>query len=92
MPESTVHLPYFCDVNLIKAIAIFPIRIYQAVISPLLGQNCRHQPTCSQYTIEAIAEWGVFKGIWLGMKRISKCHPWGTSGYDPVPKNENKKP
>lgn len=92
MPESTVHLPYLCKVNLIKAIAIFPIRIYQAVISPLLGQNCRHQPTCSQYTIEAITEWGVFKGIWLGMKRISKCHPWGTSGYDPVPKNENKEP
>lgn len=76
--------------SLIKRIAIFPIRVYQLIISPLLGNNCRHLPTCSQYTIEAIHEWGAFKGFWLGLKRISKCHPWGTSGIDPVPKNENK--
>lgn len=72
--------------RIIKAIFIFPIRVYQYTISPLLGQNCRHSPTCSAYTVEAIQEWGPLKGIWLGMKRISKCHPWGTSGYDPVPK------
>ncbi len=72
--------------RIIKAIFIFPIRVYQYTISPLLGQNCRHTPTCSAYTVEAIQEWGPLKGIWLGIKRISKCHPWGTSGYDPVPK------
>lgn len=72
--------------RIIKALFIFPIRVYQYTISPLLGQNCRHTPTCSAYTVEAIQEWGPLKGIWLGMKRIAKCHPWGTSGYDPVPK------
>ncbi len=74
-----------------KEVFIFPIRIYQAVLSPFLGQNCRHEPTCSNYTIEAIREWGPIKGMWLGMVRISKCHPWGTMGYDPVPhKNTNE--
>jgi hypothetical protein len=75
-------------VHLLKRIAILPIRFYQLAISPLLGNNCRHLPTCSQYTVEAIEEWGPVKGIWLGLKRISKCHPWGTSGIDPVPKKK----
>lgn len=57
----------------------------------MLGAHCRHTPSCSQYVIDAIREWGAFKGIWLGVKRIARCHPWGTSGYDPVPKRlENK--
>jgi putative membrane protein insertion efficiency factor len=72
--------------SLIKRIFIFPIKLYQAVLSPHLGASCRHTPSCSQYAIEAIREWGVVKGIWLGAKRIARCHPWGTSGYDPVPK------
>ncbi|MDP4586979.1 MAG: membrane protein insertion efficiency factor YidD [Flavobacteriales bacterium] len=75
----------------LKQVLIFPIRIYQVAISPLLGQNCRHQPTCSNYMIQAIQEWGAIKGIRLGTKRILKCHPWGTSGHDPVPHNPNKK-
>jgi putative membrane protein insertion efficiency factor len=75
-------------VHLLNRIAILPIRFYQLAISPLLGNNCRHLPTCSQYTVEAIEEWGPVKGIWLGLKRISKCHPWGTSGIDPVPKKK----
>jgi putative membrane protein insertion efficiency factor len=66
-----------------------PIKIYQWVISPLLPNACRHTPTCSSYTIEAIQEWGPIKGIWMGIRRLSRCHPWGTSGYDPVPK-QNK--
>lgn len=65
---------------------IFIIKGYQLTVSPLLGANCRHTPSCSQYMIGAIKEWGLGKGAWLGMKRISRCHPWGTSGYDPVPK------
>lgn len=75
----------------LKQVLIFPIRIYQAAISPLLGQNCRHQPTCSNYMIQAIQEWGPLKGIRLGTKRILKCHPWGTSGFDPVPPNPERK-
>lgn len=71
---------------MLRKIFILPIRIYQATLSPLLGSHCRHTPSCSHYTVEAIQEWGVIKGIWLGMKRIARCHPWGTHGYDPVPK------
>lgn len=66
-------------------IFILPIRAYQIVLSPLLGKNCRFKPTCSQYMIDAIRIWGPFKGIFLGLKRISKCHPWGPHGHDPVP-------
>jgi hypothetical protein len=76
--------------KIVNAIFIFPVRIYQYSISPLFGSHCRHTPTCSQYTVEAIQTWGPIKGIWLGMKRISKCHPWGTSGYDPVPENPKR--
>ncbi|MFD0998779.1 membrane protein insertion efficiency factor YidD [Ohtaekwangia kribbensis] len=80
-------MKYITSKEVLRKIFILPIRFYQLSISPLLGSNCRHTPSCSQYTIEAIQEWGVFKGIWLGMKRIARCHPWGTHGYDPVPKN-----
>ena len=72
-------------------ILILPIRFYQLTISPLLPQSCRHIPTCSSYTIEALKVHGVFKGSWLAIKRFSKCHPWGTHGYDPVPRRKNKK-
>lgn len=64
---------------------IFLIRFYQTVISPLTPATCRFEPTCSHYSTEAIQKHGVLKGIWLSVKRISKCHPWGKSGYDPVP-------
>jgi putative membrane protein insertion efficiency factor len=77
--------------KLLRYVFIFPIKIYQIVLSPWLGSNCRHQPTCSNYAIQAINEWGIIKGLYFGIKRISKCHPWGTFGYDPVPKNDKKK-
>ena len=64
---------------------VIPIKLYQMLISPILGPNCRYHPTCSQYSIEAINKHGPFKGTWLAMKRISSCHPWGGSGHDPVP-------
>ena len=71
-----------------KKIIVYLIKFYQIALSPLLGSNCRFQPTCSQYMIEAINHHGVLKGISLGFKRISKCHPFGSKGYDPVPEKE----
>ena len=61
------------------------IRFYQLAISPWLGPSCRFTPTCSQYGLEAFKKYGVFKGFWLTVKRIARCHPWGGHGYDPVP-------
>jgi putative membrane protein insertion efficiency factor len=71
-----------------KKLFIFPIRLYQRFLSPLLGKNCRFEPTCSHYAADAISEWGVLKGLWLGVRRILKCNPWGPFGYDPVPKKK----
>ncbi len=61
------------------------VRCYQRFLSPLLPNVCRYRPTCSEYFIEALQTHGVVKGSWLGIKRILRCHPWGGSGYDPVP-------
>ena len=77
--------------RIIIEIPVTLIRIYQFLVSPLIGQNCRFTPTCSQYMIDALNEHGLFKGLWLGSKRICKCHPYGGSGYDPVPKKQIKK-
>ena len=71
--------------RIFSLLLIIPIKIYQTIISPLLGPSCRFTPTCSQYAVEAIQKYGPFKGSWLSFKRIIKCHPWGGSGYDPVP-------
>ena len=65
---------------------ILMIRLYQLFISPLLGQNCRYLPTCSEYSIKSLKEHGLFRGSILSIKRISKCHPFGSHGFDPVPK------
>jgi uncharacterized protein len=61
------------------------VYFYKYAISPITPASCRHVPTCSSYMIEAIKVHGPFKGTFLGLRRISKCHPWGTHGYDPVP-------
>ena len=72
-----------------RRIVSFPfialIKLYQWVISPLLGPKCRFTPTCSQYAIEALKKYGPLKGGWLSLRRISRCHPWGGHGVDPVP-------
>ncbi|HAR72485.1 MAG TPA: membrane protein insertion efficiency factor YidD [Flavobacteriaceae bacterium] len=68
---------------------ILLVRFYQLAISPWMGSNCRFQPTCSSFMIEALKEHGLLKGLWLGTKRIGRCHPWGGHGYDPVPKKKN---
>lgn len=69
----------------IRKLAILPIRIYQWCISPLLPKSCRFYPTCSAYAIEAITLHGIFKGSWLALRRILRCHPLNDGGYDPVP-------
>lgn len=78
----------------LKSVLIFPfilvIKIYQLFISPLTPATCRYQPTCSSYAKEALETHGLLKGGWLGLKRIFSCHPWGGSGYDPVPPKQVK--
>jgi hypothetical protein len=72
-----------------KQVLIFPflvlIRFYQWFISPLTPPSCRFMPTCSQYSLEALQKHGLIQGSFLAIKRISRCHPWGGKGYDPVP-------
>ena len=68
-----------------RGVAVVVVRGYQYVISPMLGHHCRFYPTCSEYTCQAIERYGIAKGSWLGIKRISRCHPWQPGGVDPVP-------
>ena len=71
--------------KIISRFFIFLIRLYQYLLSPILGASCRYTPTCSQYGLEAIRKHGPFKGGWLTLKRIASCNPWGGHGHDPVP-------
>ncbi len=71
--------------KILQFIVLLPVYFYRYSISPLFSPRCRYTPTCSQYTIEAVKKHGIIKGGWLSIKRISSCHPWGGSGYDPVP-------
>ena len=71
--------------GLLAGILHWLIRGYQLVISPIIGPRCRHLPSCSEYAIEAILRFGALRGGWLAIRRIIRCNPWGTSGYDPVP-------
>jgi putative membrane protein insertion efficiency factor len=79
-------------VKTLSKIAIYPfyllIRFYQEAISPFLPSSCRFEPTCSAYFIEALKTHGLFYGFYLGTKRILSCHPWGKTGYDPVPEKK----
>ncbi len=68
-----------------KRVLIACIRGYQYLISPLLGPHCRFHPTCSAYAMEALQRYGVFKGTWLALRRVGRCHPFHEGGYDPVP-------
>lgn len=67
------------------ALLIIPVKLYQWFLSPFLGASCRYTPTCSAYTIEALKKHGPVKGLWLSIKRILSCNPWGGHGHDPVP-------
>jgi len=77
-----------------KSLFILPVRLYQWLLSPILrnvfGMRCNYEPSCSHYMVGAIQEWGVIKGIWLGLKRIWRCHPWAKHDhFDPVPKKQS---
>ncbi|MBP3828151.1 MAG: membrane protein insertion efficiency factor YidD [Prevotella sp.] len=67
------------------ALLLIPIWFYQKMITPYTPPSCRFTPTCSEYARQALIKHGPIKGLWLAIKRISRCHPWGGSGYDPVP-------
>jgi uncharacterized protein len=71
--------------KIISRFFILIIKFYQRAISPLLPASCRYNPTCSEYGIQSIKKHGPIKGSWITIKRLSSCHPWGGSGYDPVP-------
>jgi len=79
---------------MLNKVIIFPlliiIKAYQIILSPILGNNCRFLPTCSEYSIESLKAYGLIKGIFLTVKRIGKCHPWGSHGYDPIPSKNIK--
>ena len=72
--------------NILTLILIKVIKGYKYLISPLLGNSCRYLPTCSEYSIEALNEFGLVKGFYLSIKRILSCHPWGKGGFDPIKK------
>jgi putative membrane protein insertion efficiency factor len=69
----------------LRALLLGLIRLYQLTLSPWLGRQCRYEPTCSRYAAEALERHGIRRGLWLAAKRLGRCHPWGRSGYDPVP-------
>ena len=77
--------------RIIIEIPVTLIRIYQFLVSPLLGQNCRFTPSCSQYTIDSLRQHGIMYGLYLSIRRITSCRPGGRQGFDPVPRNGSKK-
>jgi putative membrane protein insertion efficiency factor len=72
-----------------RHILIALIKLYRYAISPYLAPSCRYTPTCSSYAIEAVQRFGIFRGSWLAVRRIGRCHPWHAAGYDPVPENNS---
>ena len=77
------------EMNVVAYGAILLIRGYQKFISPFLGVRCRFYPSCSQYAVLAISEWGLFRGVWLTARRLVKCGPWHEGGYDPPPRKKS---
>jgi putative membrane protein insertion efficiency factor len=72
-----------------RKLATMMLRAYQLIVSPWFGRACRFEPSCSAYALEAVETYGAFRGSWLTLRRLVRCHPWGGSGYDPVPKHSH---
>jgi hypothetical protein len=72
-------------VTALARLVALPVRAYRLLLSPWIGHGCRFQPTCSAYALEALERHGALRGGWLAARRLASCHPWGRSGYDPVP-------
>ncbi len=85
VPEQNNVKPEF---TLAARFIALPVQFYRYGISPLMPSRCRHIPTCSEYTLEALQKHGPANGLWLSIKRIGRCHPWGSHGYDPVPEKK----
>ncbi|MEN6370142.1 MAG: membrane protein insertion efficiency factor YidD [Thermotogota bacterium] len=81
-------MPY--PASVLRKVLVLPIKVYQRVISPLLRPRCRFYPTCSQYAVEAIETHGPFRGSWLALRRLLKCHPLHPGGFDPVPPRKSE--
>ncbi|MES9828640.1 MAG: membrane protein insertion efficiency factor YidD [Candidatus Thiodiazotropha sp.] len=73
-----------------RRIVIYLIKLYRTILSPFVGQHCRFYPSCSTYALEALEKHGTLQGLWLTIKRISRCHPWHEGGVDPVPEPRKK--
>jgi putative membrane protein insertion efficiency factor len=77
--------------NIMRKLVLSLVRLYQICISPVLPPRCIHVPTCSEYMLEAVQQYGAWYGLWLGVKRLFRCHPFAHGGYDPVPTKANEK-
>ncbi|MGM0552354.1 MAG: membrane protein insertion efficiency factor YidD [Pseudomonadota bacterium] len=78
--------------TVIRKLALLPVRAYQYGLSPFMVPHCRHFPSCSEYTVEAVETHGVLRGFWFSLRRILRCHPWSPGGYDPVPEPRESVP
>jgi putative membrane protein insertion efficiency factor len=85
MKQTLITVIYSWIKRMLGLLFLGLIRFYQVAISPMTQSSCRYTPTCSQYAIESVGKYGPFKGGWLAIKRLLRCHPWGGHGYDPVP-------
>jgi putative membrane protein insertion efficiency factor len=78
-------------IRFMRNVMCFPIKLYQYAISPYIKPSCRFYPSCSQYAVQAIGNFGVWKGLWLAACRLARCHPWSVGGYDPLLPNQKEK-
>jgi putative membrane protein insertion efficiency factor len=83
MPRARLRTLLWGFVSVGRGSLILTVRLYQWLVSPLLGRRCRFEPTCSQYFIESVRKYGAIRGAWRGFRRVCRCHPWNPGGFDP---------